>query len=89
MERRFDIEEEIRDYFSEAYEISLNDSPQILNDYLYIEYWGLDRDVKLRIPYPVNKEHFIKMNSVDRNVWISLQVLNAIIRTSRKTPGIC
>ena len=82
------VKNELFEYFLDAFDIELEDSPQILDSYLYIQYWGLDGDVKLRIPYPVDKEHFLFMNGTQRNNWVNTQILSKIIKTSRKTPGM-
>lgn len=76
------VKNELFEYFLDAFDIELEDSPQILDSYLYIQYWGLDGDVKLRIPYPVDKEHFLFMNETQRNYWVNTQILSRIIKTS-------
>lgn len=81
------VKNEIFEYFLDTFDIELEDSPQILGSYLYIQYWALDRDVKLRIPYPVNKGHFLSMSETQRNNWVNTQILSRIIKTSRETPN--
>lgn len=71
------LEKEIKEYFKNAMNIELEDSPQILDDYLYIEF---DNDsiggTKFRISYPLDKKHFLDMNKADRMLFI----LTAIMR---------
>lgn len=73
------IQDEIHDYFYEAFDVFLDDSPQILKDYLYLEYWSRERQHKHRIPYPVDREHFFMMDIAARTNWINEQVLKRII----------
>lgn len=71
------IKQEIKQYFKVAMKIELEDSPQILDDYLYIEFYNHRMgDMKFRIPYPVDKEAFLEMNKSDRMLF----VLTAIMR---------
>lgn len=48
-----DTEDLIKFYFDEKFGINLEDSPQILEEYVYIEFWddNRGRDRKFRIPY--------------------------------------
>jgi len=48
-----DVEDLIKFYFDERLGINLEDSPQILEEYVYIEFWddNRGRDRKFRIPY--------------------------------------
>lgn len=48
-----DTEDLIKFYFDEKFGINLEDSPQILKEYVYIEFWddNRGRDRKFRIPY--------------------------------------
>lgn len=48
-----DTEDLIKFYFDEKFGINLEDSPQILEEYIYIEFWddNRGRDRKFRIPY--------------------------------------
>ena len=65
------IEKEIKDCFKNDTGIALENSPQILDDYLYIEF---DNDlvgaVKYRIPYPLDKNHFVNMDKAERVLFI-------------------
>ena len=79
------IKEELTNYLEEGFDIELTDSPQILEEDLYLQYWGLDCDVKLRIPYAVDRKHFLNMHTFDRHQWIIFQILRRIIKTSTQS----
>jgi len=71
MTKEKQIEKEIYNFFKEALKIELEDSPQILNDYIYFEFEGRDGgDVKFRLYYPETKELFVEMNKTKRMFFI-------------------
>ena len=72
------VKKEIREYFKIAMKIELEDSPQILDDYLYIEFDNYAiSDMKFRIPYPIDKEAFLEMNKADRMLFILTAIMRA------------
>lgn len=79
------VKEELINDFDEGFDIQFTDSPQILEEYLYLEYRGLNGDVKLRIPYAKDREHFLNMYTFDRHQWVVFQILKRIIKTSTQS----
>jgi len=74
-----EIKREIKDYFASQFLVELVDSPQILDEYFYLEFDGAKGDVKMRLPYETNKEDFLAMSSEDRFNWINREALDFLI----------
>jgi len=74
------VRNEISRYFLKTFNIELEDSPQILDEYLYLEYSNSNGDVKLRIPYDNGcRECFLDMDHDHRIFWVMSMVLKEII----------
>lgn len=74
------IKEKIRWFFYFGLDIKLDDSPQILTEYLYIEFWGNKKQQKFRIPYPIGgKDIFLKMSDTAREHYIMRHILSGVL----------
>ena len=73
------VTEEIRYFFYFEFDIELEDSPQILDDYLYLEFWHAGRQTKIRIPYTEDVDTFLEMDMYDREYFIMREVLDKIL----------
>ena len=79
MDKKQRITEEIRYFFYFEFDVALDDSPQILDDYLYLEFWHKGRQTKIRIPYTEDVDTFLKMNMYDREYFIMREVLDKML----------
>ena len=71
MNREERLKQEIKEYFKIAIKVELEDSPQILDDYLYLEFEDkIGNEVKFRMDYPLDKKHFMDMQKGDRMLFI-------------------
>ena len=74
------IKEELKDAFKLAMGIVLIDSPQILEDYLYLEFEDRSgKEIKLRISYPNSLDAFLRMKKKDRLLFISVCVIRSLV----------
>ena len=66
------VKKEIKDYFQNCLNIELEDSPQILENYLYLEFEDASSgsEIKFRLSYPYDKKHFLSMGKKDRILFI-------------------
>ena len=73
-----EVEEEIKDYFKECLGIQLEDSPQVLEEYLYLEFEDLSygSEVKFRLQYLYDRKHFLSMGKGDRMLFILSAFVN-------------
>ena len=76
------LEEEIEEYLAESLRLEIGDAVQLLNDYIYIEFWDRrGHEWKCRIKYPVdavNALEFYKMPQDKQRIFI----LEEIIKTT-------
>ena len=79
MDKRQKIANEIAHFFMWEFDVALDDSPQILDDYLYIEFWHVGRQTKIRIPYTKDVGTFLEMDMYDREYFIMREVLDKIL----------
>ena len=81
MEERIALtKDSINDFFLWRFNKELSDSPQILKNYLYLEFWARDREWKFRIPYPMEDlDEFLKMNAVTREHYIMRHILSGML----------
>ena len=72
MNRDRQLELEIKEFFSEVLNIELEDSPQILDTYLYLEFddYCNGGEIKFRLPYPQGRQHFLEMDIHDKMIFI-------------------
>ncbi len=64
--------------FQHLYGILLQDSPQLLDDYIYIEFEDANgNDLKFRIPYPHDKYDFIMNTTATNQI---LHILSNIVK---------
>lgn len=74
------VKKEIKDFFKEILFIELDDSPQFLDNYLYLEFWDKNNiQHKFRIPYPKDKKHFLSWTEYNRSLFIALVILKFFI----------
>ena len=79
MDKKQRITEEIRYFFYFEFDVALDDSPQILDDYLYLEFWHAGRQTKIRIPYIKDVDTFLEMDIYYREYFIMREVLDKIL----------
>lgn len=73
-----EVERQIRHFFLDEYDVKLEDSPQIVSDYLYLEFDTIELgERKLRIKFDENMSHdmFMRCNKYERENWLCRKVL--------------
>lgn len=78
MDRRQRVADEIAHFFRRNFDIELEDSPQILDKYLYLEFWHRDKQIKVRATYPVDAENFLRIGAYARELFVMKEVLKII-----------
>lgn len=78
MDRRQRVADEIAHFFMQNFDIELEDSPQVLNEYLYLEFWHRDKQIKVRAAYPVDVENFLRIGAYAREHFVMKEVLKII-----------
>lgn len=78
MERRQRVADEIARFFMWNFEIELEDSPRVLDDYLYLEFWHGDKQFVVRAAYPIDVENFLRIGVYAREYFVMKEVLKII-----------
>jgi len=78
MDRRQRVENEITHFFKQNFGIELEDSPQVLDNYLYLEFWHRGKEIKIRAAYPIDVENFLRMGTYAREHFVMKEVLKII-----------
>lgn len=78
MERRQRVADEIAQFFMQNFDIELQDSPQVLNEYLYLEFWHRGKQIKVRAAYPIDVENFLRIGVYAREHFVMKEVLKII-----------
>lgn len=74
------VVEEIRYFFYFEFDIELDDSPQILKEYLYLEFWTRGRQFKIRIKYDEDMENFLYLDQYSREYIIMKAVMTELLK---------
>lgn len=74
------VTEEIRYFFYFKFDIELEDSPQILDDYLYLEFWARGREYKIRMRYEKDLKNFLYLDIYDREYIIMEAVMAELLK---------
>lgn len=74
------VVEEIRYFFYFEFDIELDDSPQILEEYLYLEFWTRGRQFKIRIKYYEDMENFLYLDQYDREHIVMKAVMAELLK---------
>ena len=72
------LELDIKQYFKRNFNLELQDSPQVLNNYLYLEFWLFSRQIKLRLYYPLDREDFMNWTAGNRFNWIEHEMIKGL-----------
>ena len=78
MDRRQRVKDEITRFFMQNFDIELQDSPQVLNEYLYLEFWHRGKQIKVRAEYPIDVENFLRIGVYAREYFVMKEVLKII-----------
>ena len=65
-----EIKDFIREWFMSQFGIELEDSPQILDNYLYLEFESGNSGTKKYRLYFTNRTDFLNLNHSDMKLWI-------------------
>ena len=76
MEQR--VADEIAHFFMFNFDIELEDSPQILDNYLYLEFWFNGKQIKIRMPYSISKDSFLRQGTLAREHILMKEVILGI-----------
>lgn len=74
------VTEEIRYFFYFEFGIELEDSPQILDEYLYLEFWARGREFKFRIDYYEDLHNFLYLDRYDREYIIMKAIMAELLK---------
>ena len=72
------VADEIARFFMFNFDIELEDSPQILDEYLYLEFWFNGRQIKIRMPYSISKDFFLKQGTLAREYILMKEVISGV-----------